>query len=265
VKGLELVFRVPAGAVVRTDALLFQRVLRNLLSNAVKYTDQGRIALEAEPAGDAWRVAVRDTGPGIPAAEHERVFEEFYQLQNPERDRTKGLGLGLAIVRRLTRLLEVELTLESSPGRGSCFALTVPAAAPQIQEAPRAVAAPAAGGRIDVLVVDDEESIRAGMRTLLEGMGFGVRTAASTEEALSCARTARPTIVLADLRLRRDDDGMRAIRELRQLWPGLPALLISGDTAPERLREAHDAGIPLLHKPVQPATLRDSIVKAAAA
>ena len=116
--------------------------------------------------------------------------------------------------------------------------------------------------RIQVLVVDDEEAIRVGMKTLLEEMGFEVQVAASTDAAIDASRRFRPSIVLADFRLRGEDSGIRAIEALRMVWPELPALLISGDTAPDRLREARGAGVELLHKPVPALALRDSILKA---
>lgn len=262
-KGLRLCLRCPSWAVVRTDPLLFQRILRNLLSNAVKYTEKGEVSITVEGVYDSFRVTVGDTGPGIPESEQGRVFEEFYQLNNPERDRAKGLGLGLAIVRRLTELLDVKLQLESQPGSGSRFSIDVPAAKrndPPVLEAP---AIPVGTWQhIQVLVIDDEEAVRLGMKTLLEEMGFRVQVAASTEAAIDAARQVPPSIVLADWRLRGQDNGMRTIHALRVVWPQLPALLISGDTAPDRLREAHLAGISLLHKPVSSALLRDTIVKA---
>jgi len=262
-KGLQLSMRCPDSMLVRSDPMLLQRILRNLLSNAIKYTDTGRIDLRVESLPARCRIIVSDTGAGIPASEHARVFEEFYQLHNPERDRTKGLGLGLAIVRRLTELLGIDLRLESTPGQGSRFLIEVPAAlGPEVpRDEIRSLPAPVAP-HIQVLVVDDEEAIRLGMRTLLEEMGFGVRVAASTAAAVDAAQQLRPSIILADFRLRGDDDGMRTIRALRRFWPDLPALLISGDTAPDRLREAHDAGIELLHKPVNSVLLRSSILSA---
>lgn len=262
-KGLRLAMRGAAGTLARTDPMLLQRILRNLLSNAIKYTESGRVEVSVQDLAGMLRVTVSDTGPGIPEAEQERIFEEFYQLSNPERDRTKGLGLGLAIVRRLTELLDIELQLQSTPGGGSRFSIDVPAATreglpvldvPELSEQP--------WQHIQVLVVDDEEAIRLGMKTLLEEMGFSVHVVASTEAAIDAARQVPPTIVLADFRLCGDDDGMRAIRALRMVWPQLPALLISGDTAPDRLREAHAAGIELLHKPVNSLLLRESILKA---
>lgn len=264
-RGLRFAVNCARQALVLTDAALLERVLRNLMSNAIKYTMSGSVDITVTPVGGGkhLRVAVRDTGIGIPLAERERVFEEFYQLHNPERDRTKGLGLGLAIVRRLTELLGLQLRVESSLGAGSEFSVEIPAAPapePQAQEplsTPGRAAAP-----IDVLVIDDEEAIRLGMTTLLEELGYGVLALPSTETALKAAAESRPSIVLADFRLRGDDNGLHAIRALRKRWPDLPALLISGDTAPERLREAHAAGVELLHKPVSAAMLHQSILKA---
>lgn len=260
---LRLELRCERGLLVRTDPMLFQRILRNLLSNAIKYTERGSVELLAAREGQRCRVSVRDTGPGIHETEHERIFEEFYQLQNPERDRSKGLGLGLAIVRRLTELLGVELSLESARGAGSCFRIELPIASAGNASVPeRTMADDGAAPRIQILVVDDEEAIRVGMKTLLEEMGFGVQVVASTDAAIDASRRFRPSIVLADFRLRGDDSGIRTIEALRMVWPDLPALLISGDTAPDRLREARNAGVGLLHKPVGAMTLRDSILKA---
>jgi len=263
-KNLQFAVKCPKRIVIRTDAVLFQRVVRNLLSNALKYTDAGRIEVLVQRRRDCCRLVVADTGVGIAPAEQSRIFEEFYQVDNPERDRSKGLGLGLAIVRRLTDLLEIDLHLESAIGQGSRFSLDVPLAdadaAAAAAEGPIARIAPPAG--INVLVIDDEESIRIGMKTLLEDMGFGVETVASTEEASAAARERPPSVVLADFRLRRDDDGMRAIQAVREICGAIPALLISADSAPDRLRQAHEAGIELLHKPVTANVLRTSILAA---
>ncbi len=262
-KSLRLAVVCERNLLIRTDPLLFQRVLRNLLSNAIKYTNSGMVELRAQREGGGVRVSVRDTGPGIPSAEHARIFEEFYQLQNPERDRSKGLGLGLAIVRRLTELLGVEVHLESATGQGSRFSIDVPAARNQDAAVPEAESPTCPDNQqVQVLVVDDEEAIRLGMKTLLEEMGFGVQVAASTDAAIETSRRFRPSLLLADFRLRGDDSGIRTIKALRVVWPDLPALLISGDTAPDRLREARAAGVELLHKPVSSTALREAIVKA---
>ena len=262
-KGLRLHLACPLDACVRTDTLLFERVLRNLVDNALKYTDQGQVQLQvtvtvlARPlAGPALRLTVSDTGPGIPHDEQQRVFEEFYQLGNPERNRNQGLGLGLAIVKRLADLLQLQLRLQSTPGVGTQVSLVLPQA-----ELPAPVAAPpppdgaALLAGLHLLVVDDEEAVRQGMLAVLGGLGCQVSVAADADEALAAAAGQRPDAVLADLRLRGSDDGIAAVARLRVQHPGLPALLISGDTAPERLREARTAGLRLLHKPVALSTL----------
>lgn len=260
-KQLGLRLQCEPGVLAKSDAGLLLRVLRNLISNAVKYTEHGSVTVAVEVVAGRCRVAVSDTGAGIPEAEQQKVFEEFYQLENPERDRSKGLGLGLAIVRRLSALLDIELSLHSVPGQGSCFTLWLALAAePLPLPPPPQPGSPSQG--IRVLVVDDEEAIRLGMTILLEEMGFAVQVAASTETALALAARFAPSIVLADFRLHGDDNGMRTIETLRQQTPRLPALLISGDTAPDRLQKAHAAGIGLLHKPVNRAQLQEAILKA---
>ena len=266
-KGLKLSLQVDQSLRVQTDPLLLKRILGNLLANAIKYTESGEVEIVLAAHGSRVFIKLRDTGPGIPAEEHQRIFEEFYQLNNPERDRSKGLGLGLAIVSRLVELLQINLRLHSAVGIGSSFELdlpmaSVPAPAP-IELTPLSLAPLPPGLRL--LVVDDEESIRLGMSTLLEEMGFRVVLASSTQSALTAVQGFTPDIVLADFRLQGEDNGMRTIEALRQQWPVLPAVLISGDTAPDRLQKAHAAGITLIHKPVQVGALRKAILEAVAA
>lgn len=266
-KNLTLELHCDDQVFVRSDPALLLRVLRNLMSNAIKYTRHGLVQVEVRGEAGQCQLTVKDTGSGIPPDEQQRVFEEFYQLENPERDRSKGLGLGLAIVRRLTALLEIDLKLQSVVGEGSRFVLTLPLsplATPEVSMSSERLAAlqPGPQSAIRVLVVDDEEAIRLGMQTLLGEMGFSVGLAASTESAVALARDFAPHIVLADFRLHGEDDGMRTIAALRYRHPQLPALLISGDTAPDRLQKAHAAGIPLLHKPVSAVPLRAAILKA---
>lgn len=260
-KGLDLRVDAPGDVAVRADRQLLERVLRNLLENAVKYTRQGRVAVDACVKGDAAVLSIRDTGPGIAPEEQDRIFEEFYQLDNPERDRKKGLGLGLAIVRRLVDLMDIRLELHSQPGQGSSFVLTMPLAqAGGAEQAGPAAAWPL--GRLKVLVVDDELAVARGMQVLLEETGCDVSVATDTAEALQRARDTRPHIVLADLRLRGEDSGLKTISALRQLYPRLPALIVSGDTAPERLQEVRRAGIELLHKPLRREAIFTGIARA---
>lgn len=267
-RGLDLSLRCEGDPGVITDPLLLERILRNLLTNAVKYTDRGGVTLSALREDGGVRIAVADSGRGIPALERERIFEEFYQLDNPERDRTKGLGLGLAIVRRLTAMLDIDLDLRSDPGEGTTFELMVPDLDLPGDDRIAPTAASAAGSppelaghNLRVLVIDDEEAVRQGMRTLLEAMGFAVILADSGDRAMALASAEPPDIVLADFRLRGADDGLRAVAAIREQRPGMPALLISGDTAPDRLREARRAGLDLLHKPVPAGELRNAILR----
>lgn len=248
-KGLELRVHLPSQGIFHTDSLLLERVLRNLLDNAIKYTDTGHVELTVAHHDSHFELRVRDTGQGIPKAEQERVFEEFYQLGNPQRDRTQGLGLGLSIVRRLASLLQIPIAMHSVPGQGTSFTLQLAAGvSPDAPLQPDVSTLPSIRG-LRVLVIDDEEAVREGMRAVLEALGCEVQLAAGSDEAEKLARHTPPDVVLADFRLHGSDDGLAAVRRLRVIHPGLAALLVSGDTAPQRLREAHAAGLRLLHKP----------------
>jgi signal transduction histidine kinase/CheY-like chemotaxis protein len=256
-KGLRFVLDAAPGVRCWTDPALVLRILRNLTENAIKFTEDGRIDMRLRVSeGAAW-ISVQDTGRGIPAAEKNNVFEEFYQVDNPERDRTRGLGLGLSIVRRLGELLGIGITLVSSEGKGTCVTLRLPLDT-QHGLLP-AVATPFDGksfAGLTVLVIDDERSVRMGMRVLLEELGCRFLEAASGEEATRQAVATRPDVILADMRLRNGENGIGAIASVVKAIGPTPALLISGDTAPDRLQEANRAGIKLLHKPVALTTLQ---------
>jgi len=271
-KGLEL-RAATAEALVQTDPMLLERIVRNLVDNAIKYTARGRIVLAVESRGGEARIAVRDTGQGIPGAERERIFEEFYQIGNPERDRARGLGLGLAIVRRLARLLGCEIELETAPGAGSTFAVRMPlarAAAPAGERpGPGEVAARAAQDAgalrgLHVLVLDDEPAVRTSMRALLGAWGCRATVCGGLAEAERILDDRAPVIdvIVADLRLRQNESGIETVRSLRARVGEVPALLVTGDTAPERLREAAASGLPLLHKPVFADALRTAMLTA---
>lgn len=261
-KGLALTLSCEVDGAVETDPMLLERIVRNLIDNAIKYTDAGRVSLEVSAESDGFVLSVADTGRGIDAVEQARVFEEFYQINNPERDRTRGLGLGLAIVKRLADLLQIRLDMVSTPGEGTRFRLGIAAAGHAAQPAPEARAGQAPLVAAHVLVVDDEATIRLATKTLLEAMGCRATLADGTEHAVAAARSVRPDVVLVDFRLRGDDNGIAAVRAIRALYPGMPAILVSGDIAPDRLREAELAGIALLHKPVPVDTLKRAIAEA---
>lgn len=264
--GLELRTRLHDVAAV-TDAVLLERIVRNLIVNAVRYTRQGGLLVTLRRRGHEAVVRVFDTGIGIALAQQEQVFHEFVQLHNPERDRKQGLGLGLAIVRRLAALLQVKVDLRSRPGRGSVFTLRLDlahAAATPLVTTPAVVQPDVAVGGL-VLVVDDDADIRAGMRALLGAWGCTVREAAGLAELLPqlASVTEVPRLVISDYRLRGEETGHHVVERLREEFNDeLPAIIITGDTAPERLREAARGGHVLLHKPVTAEQLRDGVRRA---
>lgn len=245
-----------------SDAAMLQRILGNLVSNALRYTLNGRVLVAARRRGDSIRIDVYDTGPGIPAESLEDIFLEFHQLGNPERDRRRGLGLGLAIVKRLAGLLGHPITIRSVVGRGSRFSVTLPAGV-EARSVAETVATPTAGdgelrGR-RVLVLDDEVTVLDAMRPLLESWGCEVTTTATPEEAEAhlSSGAVLPELLIVDYRLRQHASGIETIRRLREVAGApIPALIVTGDTGPDRLREAEASGHPLLHKPVMPERLR---------
>lgn len=256
-KGLRAVLDAPTGVRCWTDPALVLRVLRNLTENAIKFTQRGHVALRLRVETGVARITVEDTGRGIPAHEQAMVFEEFYQVDNPERDRTKGLGLGLSIVRRLCSLLNITLDLKSVEGEGTSISLKVPLETfdTVIPTQPQPLRGQSFAG-LTVLVIDDERSVRMGMRVLLEELGCHFVEACSIEEATREARNAHPDVILADMRLRNGETGIEAITSINAAIGETPSVLISGDTAPDRLQEATRAGIKLLHKPVSLPTLQ---------
>jgi signal transduction histidine kinase/CheY-like chemotaxis protein len=261
-KGLKLRV-VQSDAWVSSDLILLERILLNLVSNAVRYTDRGGVVVGCRQRGNELRIDVCDTGAGIPEDQRQRIFGEFYQLARTAQDRREGLGLGLAIVDRLGRLLGHPVELDSRPGRGSRFSVTVPLAEqPHVAEtaAPSAIADPARGKR--VLVIDDDAMVLEGMRGILQSWGCQVETAPSGDAALAALPKdgSPPDLIISDSGLADGQTGIQAIERLRAaLGAPIPAFVITGDTAPQRLREASAAGFHLLHKPVSPMALRTTL------
>jgi signal transduction histidine kinase/ActR/RegA family two-component response regulator len=248
-RGLSLRLVDHEPAVALTDPSLLERILRNLIDNALKYTVEGGVELHLGSHGGLLFIRVVDSGCGIAPADHRAVFDEFFQVGNPGRDRAQGLGLGLSIVKRLADLLDLPLTLSSMLGQGATFELRLPPSA-TLPEEPVAVDSDFSVTGLCVLVIDDELSVRQGMGQLLEEIGCRPMLAASAAEALDLAAALAPDIVLADFRLAAGSDGIDAIAQLRERHGHLPAVLVTGDTAPDRLREAQRAGLATLHKPV---------------
>jgi len=244
--------------VINTDPSMLERILRNLVSNAIRYTQQGSVLLGCRRRGKQVSIEIHDTGMGISPDEMDNIFEEFYQIENPERDRRKGLGLGLAIVKRLADLLHCPMTVNSRPHEGSVFRITVPyvTSGMPIVKTVRSFVNDLQGTR--VLVIDDEAMIRLGMRKVLEEWDCEVMEAESIGQALNILKPeCAIDMILTDYRLRENETGIEAIQRIHAACDNsLPAIILTGDTDPQRLREAKESGFRLLHKPVSPGKLR---------
>ncbi|CAA2101181.1 ATP-binding response regulator [Variovorax paradoxus] len=248
------------GLAVRTDAAMLQRIVGNLVANALRHAPEGGTVLVAarrSPSGV--RIEVRDNGVGIAPIHQGRIFEEFYQVANTERDRRRGFGLGLAICARIATLLGTRITVRSALQAGSTFAFTLPAArlADVVPPEPPPLApTPLAGLRC--LVVDDDPAILDGSRTLLAQWGCEVECVSTGAEAIARMGTGDPhyDAVLCDLQLAGEGDGVDVIDAAKRLQPDAMAVLVSGATGPEVLQRLRHGGVMLLTKPVAPAKLR---------
>jgi signal transduction histidine kinase len=261
-KGVRLVF-APTTVSLRSDPVLLERVMRNLVGNAVRYTDAGTVLVGCRRHGKTLSLEVWDTGRGIAPEQQEVIFEEFYQVAGKTSDGGEGLGLGLAIVRRLTGLLDHPLTLWSRPGTGSVFRVQVPrVATPRrlgVELAPAAPPADPASALI--LAIDDEAVVRTAMAELLSSWGHRVIPADGAETALAALKGGVvPDLIVCDFRLGHGHTGLQAIARLQAACGvRIPAILLTGETAPEKLREAQGGGYPLLHKPLAPGRLRAAV------
>jgi two-component system, sensor histidine kinase len=256
-RNLALRFRATR-RIVCSDPLLLERVLGNLVQNALRYTHQGGVLVAARRHRRGVALEIWDTGVGIPPDQKDMIFQEFYQIDNPERDRGRGLGMGLAIVQRLCNLLEHQLEVHSSPGHGSVFRVLVPAGeANAIDAAPieADTLPPRKQGMVTIMLIDDERAIREATREFLRPLHVNVLVAATIAEAVDVAKAAREPIdlIMSDWRLRAQENGVAAIQALRRVaGDATPAVLITGDTSPELLKLAHESGLVVLHKPLQP-------------
>lgn len=232
---------------VSSDPLLLELMLRNLLSNAIRFTDAGGVTVEARSLGDAVEVTVADTGRGIPADQIHRIFDDFHQLGDPGAGRTRGFGIGLSTVRRVADVLGAGLDVRSEPGRGSVFAVRLPAAAGDVF-----------AGRI-ALVVDDDWLVLKGLEMSLEDMGLRVHAARTVREAeqVLAGLDGPVAVVVADYTLTGGEVGTEVIAAVRRRDPQAAAILLTGDTSPLRLAEAEGSGYRLVHKPVDPRRLRE--------
>jgi len=269
-KGLQLRIRA-SGMWVRSDLQLLYRLLSNLLDNALKYTHQGGVSMTARRRGDQVWLEVRDTGIGIAPEQLHRIFEEFYQVDNPGRDRARGLGIGLSIVKRLSHLMSHPVMVHSRPGRGTHFRVVLPEAQPtsaaptelllEELETPARLRLAAPNLHGPVLLIDDEAEIRLAMTALLRAHAVDVVAVTDEFHAVEAlthadAKSSPFSMLLCDYRLADGEDGLAVgLRLLERFQLAIPLLLITGETAPQQLRRAQSSGVPMLFKPVSAATL----------
>jgi len=256
-KGLRLRLR-HCEATVASDPVLLRRILRNLIANALRYTDHGGILIAARSRGRMIRFQVWDSGQGIQPEHIDHIFHEYFQAANPQRDRTQGLGLGLAIVDRLARLLGYPLSVRSRPGKGTMFSLDVPIgqADPAHEDAARQTLAGMAQLHGLVAIMDDDAMVLDSMKILLESWGLSVTQASSTMSLLKGLERP-PDLLITDYRLG-TEDGLEVAKILSDAYPGavFSTIVVTGDVTEEGMRTLSGAGYPILHKPVRPARLR---------
>ncbi|HSW08709.1 hybrid sensor histidine kinase/response regulator [Aquabacterium sp.] len=262
--GLGLRFS-PGGKSVTSDPQLLERIVGNLIQNAIKYTEHGGIVVLARSTSTHINIEIWDTGSGIAPDLLPRIFEEFYQVGRGERDRTHGLGMGLAIVKRLSSLLNHRLMVSSRPGHGTMFRIGVPIGElPGIQEdmAPADTVPMLLQSPQMVLIIDDEEPIREGLRLLLEEWGFQAMTAANAQQAehAAAALEGHVDLILSDLHLGDGPDGLEAVANVRRLCGhDVAAVLVTGDTSHDEITRITASGLPVLFKPVQPKRLYEAL------
>ncbi|MEH6640695.1 hybrid sensor histidine kinase/response regulator [Vreelandella glaciei] len=261
VRGLALHY-VPSSMMIESDLALLARVIRNFLSNAVRYTEHGRVLLGCRRRPHGLEIMVGDTGPGIPEQQREAIFLEFRRVNQPHSANSRGLGLGLAIVDRISSMLEQPVSLASRPGVGALFSITVPYAAVATSALPMRYASPS--GEIDdplqgciVWVIDDDLAIIEGMQALLSSWGCRVRAAATVSALEAASDGERPAVLLVDYHLgEHRETGIDLAARLQRRYPGLAAVVITANHEAEIKRATREAGMHCLLKPLKPLRLR---------
>jgi len=252
-KGVELKIIHPKHIRTNSDPTQLERMIRNLVFNAIQYTNHGKVVVGVRHRQDHYEIQILDTGIGISSKHLEKIFDEFYQISNPERDREKGVGLGLSIVSRLSKLLNHGVKVNSIPGKGSCFSISIPKSIASIQtKSDPTLNESLLDGKI-VLVIDDDTSILSSMRLLLEGWRGTIFTAESGEEALKLMddEGILPDIVIVDYRLRDNEKGDAALIQLNlYMETTLKAILITGDLKVSIADHPSLLGLTIMHKPV---------------
>lgn len=239
--------RAACDLAVRTDPMLLGRIVGNLVANAVRYTERGGVLIGCRRRhGKRW-VEVWDSGVGIAPESREEIFDEFRQLGNEGRDRAGGSGLGLAIAARAAALLGLEIRVQSRPGRGSMFAVELPAGGDVPPAAPR----PRPAAHVRIGVVEDNPAVRDALVFALRACGHAAIGAASSGELIAALGSRAPELVISDFRLGTQETGIEVVRTLRRVFGNtLAAIIFTGDTDPQVIRRIADAGIEIEHKPL---------------
>ena len=269
-KGLRLRVMTPP-LWLSADPDMVAQIVRNLVANAIRYTARGTVLVAFRRRGEHVRIQVWDTGVGIPEDQYTEIFREFHQLGNPQRNRTQGVGLGLAIVARLARLLQTRVEVRSQLGRGSVFWFDIPAAA-SATAVPRSTSAtlppfPAqavnhAEIALSILIIDDDALVRESMSLLLQSWGHRVVEAINLDTSVAAVtQHARFDIIITDFRLPQQQTAFDLLTAVAAVAPLPPVLVITGETAPAQIRLIHAAGHRVLHKPVGPDVLRQALME----
>ncbi|WP_189476904.1 hybrid sensor histidine kinase/response regulator [Parahalioglobus pacificus] len=258
---IEITLDCPQPCMVHTDPILLERIVRNLVSNTVAHNHGCTVSLAVTRENSRYALLVQDTGKGIAPEEQGRIFEEFYQLDNPTRDQDKGLGLGLAIVSRLQTLLNLDMQFESALGQGVRYVFTVPSSSiPDSPEQSDKNTVQRFEG-LRILAVDDEANVREGMLHILETLGCEAKVAATANEAVEISDAWQPHAVFVDFRLSSSESGVDVIRRLRLKSEHLPAYLVTGDKEAASAATEDSKDIPVLHKPLGGEELRTVLEK----
>lgn len=252
---------VNSSVAVRSDRTLVERILSNFVANAIRYTDVGSVLVGCRRLPSAVRVEVWDSGHGIAEEHLERIFDEFYQVEDSAHKRRRGLGLGLNISKRLAALLNHEIRVRSTPGRGTVFSLELPLGDVWQSDLGEPEISERIGGEfadLSVLVIEDDELLRSAMLELLERWGIEVHAVSGVEGARSLVaeRTFTPGLIIADYSLRgtHGTDIARWVGD--NLGAEIPSIIVTADTEPKLIAEIKEQGFPVLIKPISPPRLR---------
>ncbi len=271
-KGLQFSYQYSHGC-VSADPVLLSRIIRNLLGNAIKYTLQGEVKIIEIINGNSLSIQVIDTGIGIPENELDNIFNEYQQLANNRRDRSEGIGLGLSIVKKMAQLMDCEIKVESTLGKGSCFSIELPICETLKDKAEKfdnpingATSSQALPSHTienkRILVIDDEQDILQAMSLLLSSWGYEVDCADSYQQALNAIQLHEPHLILSDYRLQDNMNGIQALLKLAVLISEpVEAIIITGDTDPVILEHIQGNGFECLHKPIDPEQLQKMLVR----